>query len=346
MNTVARGQAISAVAPALAEWFVVAGLIIDLPTAASWEVFDTSTDERELAPVSSSGGPAAPVQTGDLSFVPSWTVPAQEPLGRHEIRWTLTLASGVVMNWRRDFDVLDTGQRSVARGYALVSEMRREGLSAAKYSDARVAAEIASASKYIERVTRRWFEPRRLALDLDGSGSSALLLDHPVIGLEAIQLVNDPATLDLSTVKVYNRHLAGGEDDRASPKLTYFAVGYSGGSLEYEATHCSPRHWIRGSQNISVAGLFGYTDFDGSPTGETPELIRKATRLLVVRGIAPMTSSSRFDALNKSRLTGERTREQSYTLAAGRAGTSSFTGDTEIDDLLEQFLAPPQMGTV
>lgn len=344
MNTVARGQVISAIAPALGEWFVVAGLIIDIPTAATWEVFDTSTDERELAPVSSSGGPAAPVQSGDLSFVPSWTVPAQEPLGRHEIRWTLTLASGAVMSWRREFDVLDTGQRMVRGGYALVSEMRREGLSAAKYSDARVAAEIISSSKYIERITRRWFEPRRIETTLDGSGSTALLFDQPVIGLESIQLLNDPTTLDLDTVKVYNRHLTSGEDDRANPKLTYFSVGYPGGSLECGLFGRSPRHWIRGSQNISIAGLFGYTDFDGSPTGETPELIRRATRLLVVRGIDPMTSSRRFDAQNKNRLTGERTREQSYTMGAGRVG--ALTGDAEVDDLIEMFCAPPQMGSV
>lgn len=344
MTYVARSQVISAVAPTLSEWFVVAGLVIDVPTAASWEVFDTSTDERELAPVSSSGGPAAPVQAGDLSFVPAWTVPAQEPLGRHEIRWTLTLASGAVLSWRRVFDVIGTGQRVALRGYALVSDMRREGLSAQKYSDARVIAEIASASRYVDRVTRRWFEPRRRVLSIDGSGSTMLLLDHPVIGLEAIQLFQDPATLDLSTVRVYNRHLSGGDDDRGSPKLIYYAVGYAGGSLEYEATRCSPRHWIRGSQNISVAGLFGYTDADGSPTGETPELIRKVTRLLVVRNVAPMTSSSRFDALNKHRLTGERTREQSYTMGDARVG--AFTGDVEIDDLLESFLAPPQMGTV
>lgn len=338
MNSIARGQVISAVAPALGEWLVVTGLIIDLPTAASWEVFDTSTDERELAPVSSSAGPHAPVQTADLSFVPSWTVPALEPLGRHEIRWTLTLATGAVMRWCRVFDVVEAGQRSVARGYALVSDMRREGIGQ-KHSDARVAAEIASASKYIERVTRRWFEPRRLALDLDGSGHANMLLDHPVIGLESIQLSGETATLDLDTVKVYNRHIAGGEDDRSSPKLSFSGVG-----REYGQTSCGPPCWRRGTQNVNVAGLFGYTDFDGSPTGETPELIRKATRLLVVRGIEPMTSARRADAQSKSRLTGERTREQSYTMSAGREG--AFTGDVEVDDIILMYCAPPRMETV
>lgn len=352
MNYVARSQVISTVAPALGEWLVAGGLIIDLPTAVTWEVFDTSTDERELAPVSSSGGPHVPLQTGDLSFVPVWTVPAQEPLGRHEIRWTFTLASGAVQSWRREFDVLDVGQRAPRSGYALLSEMRREGLAAAKYSDARVLTEIASASRYVDKVTRRWFEPRRLAANFDGTGSSGLLLDQPIIGLEAIQLLNDPTALDLSVVKVYNRHLVGGLDDRSSPRIAFytnsegtsgplFPVGYPS-----PASWWGPRQWMRGAQNINVAGIFGYTDFDGSPTGETPLDIRKATRLLVVRGIQPMASAGRFDALNKNKLTGERTREQSYTLAQGRAGTGSFTGDIEIDDLLEAYLAPPQMGTV
>lgn len=99
-----------------------------------------------------------------------------------------------------------------------------------------------------------------------------------------------------------------------------------------------------GYRNITVRGAFGYTEADGSPAGRTPELIRHVTKLLVMRELPLLTKQDRReDAQRRWRLTSERTRDQSYTLAALRL-SGEFTGDPEIDTLLAAFARPPDLG--
>ena len=93
----------------------------------------------------------------------------------------------------------------------------------------------------------------------------------------------------------------------------------------------------KGVQNVNVGGLFGYTDYDGSSSGDTPELIRHACRLLVMREFRTFMDDEREDR-KRYRLTMEKTRDQSYQLAAPVEGP--YTGDREIDDLLLSFRRP------
>ena len=103
-----------------------------------------------------------------------------------------------------------------------------------------------------------------------------------------------------------------------------------------------------GQQNVKLVGVFGYTEWDQSITqGKTPELIKHVTKLLVIRNLAKLSKTSqRFDAIARSRITSERTRDQSYTLSAlGNAQTGAFfTGDPEIDHVLAYFQRPPSLG--
>jgi hypothetical protein len=102
--------------------------------------------------------------------------------------------------------------------------------------------------------------------------------------------------------------------------------------------------WPRGQQNVTVQGIFGYTEPDGSPTGRTPELIRHATKLLVLRELPLLADiDAREDAQKRYRLTSERTRDQSYTLEALRLH-GAFTGDPAIDNILVAFARPPDFG--
>ncbi|HVW29217.1 MAG TPA: hypothetical protein VHC69_27815 [Polyangiaceae bacterium] len=48
----------------------------------------------------------------------------------------------------------------MAGDYAMVADLRAEGVSTAAASDARLEQLIARASRYVERITARFFEPR------------------------------------------------------------------------------------------------------------------------------------------------------------------------------------------
>ncbi|MEK9737421.1 MAG: hypothetical protein VW239_08880 [Candidatus Nanopelagicales bacterium] len=100
-----------------------------------------------------------------------------------------------------------------------------------------------------------------------------------------------------------------------------------------------------------MTGVFGYTDPDpdaANTQGKTPDLIKHVCKLIVMRQLPTMASGDRFDALNRNRITSEKTRDQSYTLApygAQRAGAGAgFTGDPEIESILASFMRPPALG--
>ncbi len=99
-----------------------------------------------------------------------------------------------------------------------------------------------------------------------------------------------------------------------------------------------------GVQNVTVRGVWGYTDFDGSPLGKTPDLIAHASKLLTMRELPGMANiAERDDARNRHRITSERTRDQSYTRSADPE--TPFTGDRAIDDILLLYRAPLRLGS-
>lgn len=229
--------------------------------------------------------------------------------------------------------------------YATVADLRAEGVSEAAASDARLASLIALAGGYIERVTGQFFEARALTLTLDGTGGRVLPLGHPIVRIDAVLLDSNPLSpgdlaVDPELFRVYNRHLTQGlllPDDRDHPRLEL---------VNEEDVHLGLGRlvWPRGQQNVEVRGVFGYTEPDGSPTGRTPELIRRVTMLLVLRELPLLGDvDAREDAQRRFRLTSERTRDQSYTLEALRLH-GAFTGDPEIDNVLVAFMRPPDLG--
>ena len=92
-------------------------------------------------------------------------------------------------------------------------------------------------------------------------------------------------------------------------------------------------------------GLWGFTEDDGTPTGRTPPAIRRATMLLVLRSMAPLSDDASFEARSRWRIIAERTRDQSYRLGPARdAIAASLTGDPEIDALLALYVRPTPIG--
>jgi hypothetical protein len=136
-------------------------------------------------------------------------------------------------------------------------------------------------------------------------------------------------------------------DDRESPKLEWVHTDDLLGGVGIYRTisiQMSTFHWPDGVQNIEIIGAWGYTDPDGSPWGEIPALIRYATKLIVLREMVVMGDvDCREDWRRRWRLTSERTRDQSYTLASQQTWIFG-TGDPEIDTILARYRRGPMLG--
>jgi hypothetical protein len=367
---IARGQSSDGANPVLELFTPVRGVLADADQVA-FQIFDVSDDAKRASPVQvfpETPGTRTAVNTRDPwpagdklgagHVVARWTPPPGSTLGLHELRWFVQGPPGAPKQLVTvAFDVVAEGAGSHRTGYALVSDLRAEGVTATDATDARLARLVRLASQYIDRVTGRLFEPRPLTLTLDGSGGRALLLGHPIIAVREVKLsLAMPAELGELPVtpsffRVYNRHLTQGlldPDDRENPRLEFF---HESDLLGVHATPAASLGlgslvWLRGPQNVVVDGLFGYTDPDGSAVGRTPDLIRHVTKLLVLREIPTLTDVTRREERQQRwRLVSERTRDQGYNLEALRLH-GSYTGDPEIDNVLVAYQRPPQLGGV
>lgn len=232
--------------------------------------------------------------------------------------------------------------------YCTLSEIRDEGFSETEFPDVRVLATMARASRMIERATGRWFEPRDLDLHLDGKGSQALRLGHAIISITSVAI--DDTDLELTDLRIYNRRVTENllsPDDREDPRIELY------NSYESDLISGYPSTWPRGQQNIHVVGSFGYTEYDGSSTGQTPELINRLCVLLVARDLEPVSDEwSRSGRREHYRIVQTKTRDQSITLARPIVSPLStlargmLTGDPEIDGLIMTFRRPSAIGSI
>jgi hypothetical protein len=234
--------------------------------------------------------------------------------------------------------------------YCTVQDLRDEGFTDPPYSDVRLTSVMRLASTYIEEYTGRWFEPRPLDVTLDGSGQPTMMLEFPVIAVSEVWL-DDEALEVANDVMVYNRHVTQRllcPDDRDNPKIELAQPRDDDVLLK-----AGLKVWTPGQKNVRIVGTFGYTDYDGTSNGKTPDLIRHACKLLCVRNLPPMSQSDeREDLKNAWRVTSHKTRDQSVSWGApgksstGRASVGIFTGDPEIDTILLRYRRQPMMRSV
>ena len=280
MAVIARGQSSDGGNPVLDLFTPVAGALTDV-AVLEFQIFDISDDAKRASPVQvhpATAGARAPVNATDLwptgdklatgRFVARWTPPAGEAIGAHEIRWFFQTTTGAPeQTSREDFDVLAEGAGSSPSGYALVSDLREEGVSAADAPDARLARLVLLASQYIDRVTGRFFEPRPMTMTVDGSGGRIQLLGHPIIAVSSVKMfVGMFAEFGVLPVipsffRVYNRHLTQGlldPDDREDSRLEFFHWSDLLGVHATPAGHLGLGSlvWLPGVQNVVIDGLF------------------------------------------------------------------------------------------
>lgn len=371
MIAITPGTESSASNPVLDAW-TINGCVLTDPFALSFQVFQIADDESRSRPTQVwpvTAGERATVdleddKVGDGHFAAAWTVPDDATLGTYEIRWYATTIEGAAeVKWRREFEVREGVAGFGQRGYALVSDLRAEGVSEEDYSDARIQRLIERASRFVERTTRRYFEPRYETFVLSGVGTPSLLLPHVPIGIVSITNLSSPEEYDTDEYVVSNRHLNGQTypDDRHVPCAMWkhavwpwSGVSWSAGVLSQQgrARRDFSRTWPIGVNNLQVVGLFGYTDRDGSFTGDTPEEIRRVTQLLVIRDLAKLGDvDDRLEAKRRMLISQESTRDQSVNYAVPRssAGTGSaygYTGDPEIDEILIDYQRPGGVSVV
>lgn len=250
--------------------------------------------------------------------------------------------------------------------YCSIQDLRDEGIPDTVLSDARAAVVIRRASRLIERLTGNWFEVRPRTFRVKANGTTVVHLGAPIIMVSSVNLVSGRGTsitrdsVPIDDVLVFNRHLTEGledPDDRATPRLEYlgaWGIDYPGRD-DFE--------WPEMSQVVEIEGLFGYTELepsdpvgetsDGSQVplsyGQTPELIKQACMMLIMKDLYPLGDVARRESLrDRNRIIEEKTADQSYKKESlknlGMTGT--LTGDADIDGILVQYMATPGMGAV
>ena len=373
LNAIAPGAVSSATNPILDFWAQRAITDGDFtwwapaaPFLLAFQIWDVrNVDEpAQIFPDSVGGKQIVTLATAkvggiDGHYAAPWTcdrTAAQK--GRYQIRWFFTPASGAPEQVSlRDFDVLPAaaGVAEAGTGYALVSDLRDECVHANTASDARLLRQLALASRFVDRITGRGFSPVYKAVQVDGGRGSALMFGEPLIALVGATYGTDSVDIDRQSFRVYNRHLVqnlSDPDDRDDPRIVFGGCGtwapYGGAvvPLQRYGDTVVGGPWSfgpGGSQRVTVRGLWGYTEYDGSPVGRTPLLISQAVKLIAMREIPLLGSTEREDARMRARLTSERTRDQSYTIA--QAIETAFTGDREIDDILMTYRRPPRLGS-
>lgn len=348
--------------------------VLGAPVAMSWAIQAITSDDQLGAPVTVASGtsnltadkvPGAEGHYAATTSVSAWSpAPAAQGFGRYQITWTISLPPPWPPPWytgptppdppppkvvtmTRDFDVLKQGvpQPWVHGAYATVSDLRDEGVAV---PDMRLLRLIHMASRYAEDATGRFFEPRWQEQRLSGTGGRSQQFGDPLIAVHHVSFGNPVQnTVGLGSLRLYNRHLTArltNPDDRDDPKIEFVHFKEIFGRQRSSSID-SPLFGVPfrdlffpgGVQNVNVLGLWGYTDWDGSPAGRCPELLRHAVKLLVMREIHRFTDDDRDDR-KRYRLTTERTRDQSYVLDKLEEGP--FTGDREVDDLLLRFRRP------
>lgn len=315
------------------------------PVAGTWAALDPTL------------APPAGHRLGLGHYYAPWTVPLSEAIGDHLVEWQFKETVLDPYEGASEEFYVAEGATPADVTYVSVAEVRAEGFTDPPYTDERIEQLCRLATLFIDKVTGRWFTPRTFGptnrLLYDGKGARVLHLEIPVIQLDRL-LIEDQGwssgglnDVELAEVRVYNRHLSGmtQPDDRENPMIAFLGVGPAYGVAD-DSPFALVRRFPLGRQNVQLEGVFGYTDPDGSPYGETPLLIRQAALRLVIRDLRLESDAcEKLNDKNRFRIVGDREGSVSVSLQALWL-KGAFTGDPEIDQVLMAYKRPPRMAAV
>jgi len=267
--------------------------------------------------------------------------------------------------------------------YAIVADLRAEGVDAASVPDSRAQELILLASRFIDRLTGQWFFPRRATLRLDGDGSA--LLHHPTLVpiLEVRRLAVDGRVIAPTEYAVRERYVelvrgafprgrANVEIDavfgwlESRPKVkTRLAEDLAAGDTEATLADTTGLRvkdaLLVGAHVPLIAGSLAGTKVTGDPVpagapagtgvvayGRVPRPIERACLMLAVRSRHGLATDAGARAAVSDRIIEERTDNYMYRLAPSPEadGNERTTGDQAVDRLLADYVAPPYVGVV
>ena len=285
-------------------------------------------------------------------YVPSFQPEAAEgwAAGTHEIRWQYVVEEGdPTKQSRQRFEVLETGKQfgtgAAYFGYGDTTALQNVPAFSC-YALDQLHDALNEAGRMVDDLTGRTFSPRFISTLYNGLYQGALPLELPIIGISKVAIVgaetsDESGTVNLSDLRIYNRHLTGltSPDDRDNPRIE-FSTSYQPGRLVAQGSF----EW--GRQNTLIEGVFGYTDFDGTPFGQTPVRLQKAVMILALRVLQDPMGLDVF-ASQPGRIKSAQTRDQKVTFAtAAEGGVGALTGDRTIDDILIPYMRPAQFHAV
>lgn len=343
--------------PELDIFITVSGTKVDVSSLEYIVFEDVTTPGVPIQVFPSSGRATADVTqdcpTGDRlgvgHYVAKFTVPTAEPIGSHLLKWFFKLTpTSPEVTFVEEFEIILVGAPAPTDTYCSVQDLRDEGVTVAVANDVRLQKLVKLASRYIENYTGRWFTPRTLTFKLDGRGTSVLFFHHPIISINTVTIELTPGTvnplaLDLNDLSIYNRHVREGlldPDDRNNPKLEFFR---SNEDIIRAAPGSTFLVFPIGRQNVEIDGVFGYTDFDSTPKGKTPELIREACARIAIR-LLPLKVKQGLGGAGSIWKMVTRDQRVEFGEPSRIAIQGAFTGDPEIDQLLAKFRRPPHIG--
>ena len=273
-------------------------------------------------------------------------------VGSHDIVWHFTAVSGGVEKKAvYSFEVLDPTKFRAGAGY--VSYLPSNDPAVASYPVAVVQQATSRASREVERLTGRFFFPKRMELlHTVRPESSIIWLDQPIIGIEGLiaeasNVISATLTqteIDMGNVEIFNRHLSHllSPDDRDNPKIGF------GRSDRLATDLVEPSLFPRGLKNIRAIGVFGYTDPDGSPFGMVPEPLKDVISVLAYRRVVD-PSGTNISVQDPSRVRKAKTRDQeiqfSSVSGSSQSWGGSLTGDQRLDDILVNYMRPYHVGS-
>lgn len=249
-------------------------------------------------------------------------------------------------------------------GYISIQDIRDEGYTATMVTDAQVTSGIARATAMIDKITGQWFEPRPRTFLLDGRGHDALHFQVPIIAITGLEIEESTEEIDFDTIKVYNRHLTQGlvnPDDRYDPKLVFDNVTWLRTLTGRDTTTYVDGLFYHGPQNISVTGIFGFTELGlNDPIGETstgsqvplsygdtPELIKYAAKRLAIRYMYPIINSGTGSSISSGTVKRRKNMDEEIEWAVNNVNPGdSVTGDYEVDNILAGYMAPMSIGAI
>jgi hypothetical protein len=363
MTTLAPDDVVGVDNPRLTAFIATRGYLT-APVSLEYQIWDRTTNTpAQVYPLVIGTRASVDLVTDIVSagqYAASWTVPNDAADGRYEIRWFATIeADTSEVRWSRLFDVRGAALINPGRAsYALVSDVRAEG-TFQNVTDERIQDALLSASELIDAWTGRSFVPIQKDIRVSGTSRDVLSLGEPICAIEEVRFDRTSSAINRDSYRVFARHLTDNlrdPDDREAPALQFVApytypdeLWPDDGGGTYSRSPYAAREFHKGVQNIVVSGVFGYTEFDGSPIGATPRAVRRACVLLALRQIFQQTSSAAAQQQNEQFVTEKRTREQSIKYGGGGGGGRGGgvvgpTGDPEIDRLIMTVM-PALRGT-